>query len=136
MKSKLLIFTLVLVALVGGFFLGQWQTRRTVDSYMANWLSPGVNRATADFSRAAGLLRQIRSGDTNAAIEDLEDELDSNILLIGAVTEATPVSKRDKQWLSQIRWLRDERAEHPRKTAYAAFDDKVAHNFTLVETNR
>jgi hypothetical protein len=129
---------LVLVALVGGFFLGQWQTRRTVDRYIAKLMimTPEVKHATADFSRAAGLLLQIRSGDTNAAIEDLEDELDSNIMEIGAVTEATPVSERDKQWLSRIRWLRDERAEHPRKTEYAAIDEEVAHIFTLVETNQ
>ena len=136
MKSKLFISILVLAALVGGYFLGQWQTRRTVDSYMTKLMSPEVKRATADFSRAAGLLRQIRSGDTNSGIEDLEAELDTNIMLIGAVTEATPVSKRDKQWLSRIRWLRDERAEHPRKTGYAAIDEEVAHVFTLVETNR
>ena len=136
MKSKLLISILVLVALVGGFFLGQWQTRHAVSNYMAELMSPEVKRAEADFSRAAGLLRQIRSGDTNAAVEDLEGELDSNIMLIGAVTEATPVAERDKQWLSRIRWLRDERAEHPRKTEYAAIDEEVAHVLTLVETNR
>ena len=136
MKSKLLISTLVLVALIGGFFLGQWQTRRTVESWMTKMMGTEVKRATADFSRAAGLLQQIRSGDTNAAIEDLESELDSNIMMIGAVTEATPVSERDKQWLSRIRWLRSERAEHPRKTEYAAIDEEVAHVLTLVETNR
>ena len=136
MKSKLLISILVLVALAGGFFLGQWQTRRAVSSNMAELMNPEVKHATADFSRAAGLLRQIRSGDTNAAIEDLEGELDSNIMLIGAVIEATPVAERDKQCLSRIRWLREERAEHPRKTEYAAIDEEVAHVLSLVETNR
>ena len=62
MKSKLFISILVLAALVGGYFLGQWQTRRAVDSYMAKLMSPEVRRATADFSRAAGLIQQIRRG--------------------------------------------------------------------------
>jgi hypothetical protein len=62
--------------------------------------------------------------------------LDSNIMLIGAVTEATPVSERDKQWLSRIRWLRVERTAHPRKTEFAAIDEEVAHVLKLVETNR
>jgi len=136
MKSKLLISIFVLAALVGGYFLGQWQARRTVDGYMAKLMSPEVRRATADFSRAAGLLQQIHRGDTNAAIEALEDELDSNIMLIGAVTEATPPSERDKQWLSRIRWLRNHRAEYPRKTEFAAIDEEVAHVLSLVETNR
>jgi hypothetical protein len=136
MKSKLFICILVLAALVAGFFIGQWQTRRTIDSYMAKWMSPEVRRATADFSLAAGLIQQIYRGDTNAAREALEGELDSNIMLIGAVTEATPVAKRDKQWLSRIRWLRDHRAEHPRKTEFAAIDEEVAHVLLLVETNR
>ena len=136
MKSKLFISILVLAALVGGYFLGQWQTRRAVDSYMAKLMSPEVRRATADFSRAAGLIQQIRRGETNAALEALEDELDSTILLIGAVTEATPVVERDKQWLSRIRWLRDHRAKHPRKTEFAAIDEAVAHVLSLVETNR
>ena len=137
MKSKLLVVVLVSVALVAGYFLlVQWQTRRAVDSYMGKLISPEVKRATADFSRAAGLLQKIRSGETNAAIEALEDELDSNILLIGAVTETTPVAQRDKQWLSRIRWLRDARAAHPRKTENAAIDEEVAHVITLVKTNR
>ena len=136
MKSKLILSILVLAALVAGFFVGQWQTRRTVDSYMAKLMSPEVRRATADFSRAAGLIQQIHRGDTNAALEALEDELDSNIMLIGAVTEATPVAERDKQWLSRIRWLRNHRAEHPRKTEFVAIDEEVAHVLSLVETNR
>ena len=136
MKSKVFIILAVVIALAAGFFLGQWQTRRTVDSYMAKMMSPEVRRATADFSRAAGLLQQIQRGDTNAAMEALEDELDSNIMLIGAVTEATPVSQLDKQWLSRIRWLRAYRAEHPHKTEFAAIDDEVAHVLSLVETNR
>ncbi len=136
MKSKLLISSLVLAAFVGVCFLGQWQTRRAVDSYMAKLMNPEVRRATADFSRAAGLIQQIHRGDTNAALEALEDELDSNIMLIGAVTEATPVAERDKQWLSRIRWLQDHRAAHPRKTEFAATDAAVAHVLSLVETNR
>ena len=136
MKSKLLISISVLAALVAGLFIGRWQTRRTLESYMAKLMSPEVRRATADFSRAAGLIQQIRRGDTNAALEALEDVLDSNIMLIGAIAEATPPAERDKQWLSRIRWLRDHRAEHPRKTEDAAIDEEVAHVLSLVETNR
>jgi hypothetical protein len=136
MKSKLLISGLVLAALAAGFFFGQWQTRRTIDSYMAKLMGPEVRRATADFSRAAGLVQQIRRGDTNAALGALEGELDNNIMVIGAVTEATPASDRNKQWLSRIRWLRDYRAEHPRKTEFAAIDEEVAHILSLAEANR
>ncbi|MCO5051806.1 MAG: hypothetical protein M9920_05840 [Verrucomicrobiae bacterium] len=77
MKSKLLVSVLVLAALIAGFFIGQWQTKRTVDSYMAKLMSPEVRRPTADFSLAAGLIQQIHRGDTNAALEALEDELDT-----------------------------------------------------------
>ena len=135
MKSKVLISILVLAVLVAGYFVGQWQTRRTVDAYFAKLMSPEVRRATAEFSHAAGLLKAIRSGDTNEAIETLEADLDTNILLIGAVAEATPPSERDKQWFSRIRWLRDYRATHPRKSDQF-IDEQVAHYLSLVETNR
>lgn len=136
MKSKLLISGSVLAALVAGFFLGQWQSRRTVDGYVAKLLRPEVRRARADFSHAAGLLKAVRSGNTNEAIATLEEDLDSNILVIRAAVEATPASERDKQSLSRIRWLRDYRAEHPRKTEFAVIDEEIAHILTLVETNR
>ena len=135
MKSKLLISLTVIAALVAGFFLGRWQARRTVDSYLAQMSRPEVRRATADFSKAAGLLKAIRTGDTNEAIETLESELDTQIMYIGAVAEATQASERDKQWLSRIRWLGDYRAKHPRKSA-AFIDERVAHYLSLVETNR
>lgn len=135
MKSKLLISLTVIAALLAGFFLGRWQARRTVDSYFAQMSSPEVRRATADFSKAAGLLKAIRSGDTNEAIETLESELDTQIMYIGAVAEATPASERDKQWLSRIRWLGYYRAEHPRKSD-PFIDEQVAHYLSLVETNR
>lgn len=135
MKSKLFISLAVIAALVVGFLLGRWQVRHTVDSYFAQMSRPEVRRATADFSKAAGLLKAIRAGDTNEAIETLESELDTQIMYIGAVTEATPVSERDKQWLSRIRWLRDYRATHPRKSDQF-IDEQVAHYFSLVETNR
>jgi len=136
MKSKLLISLAVMVALIVGFLCGRWQARHTVGSYVLKLMSPEVFRATADFSQSAGLLKAIRVGDTNSAIETLEEDLDSNILIIGAVTEATPISQRDKQWLSRIRWLRDYRAEHPRKTEFTYTDEQVAHYLSLVETNR
>ena len=135
MKSKLLISLTVIAALVAGFFLGRWQARSTVDSYLAQMSRPEVRRATADFSKAAGLLKSIRTGDTNEAIEALESELDRQIMYIGAVAEATQASERDKQWLSRIRWLGDYRAKHPRKSD-AFIDEQVAHYLSLVETNR
>jgi len=135
MKSKLLIPLVVIAALVIGFFLGRWQIRHTVDSYFAEMSRPEVRRATAEFSKAAGVLKAIRAGDTNEAIETLESELDTQIMYIGAVTEATPVSERDKQWLSRIRWLRDYRVTHPRKSD-PFIDEQVAHYLSLVETNR
>lgn len=135
MKSKLLVLLAVIAALAAGFFLGRWQARHTVDSYLAQMSRPEVRRATADFSKAAGVLKAIRTGDTNEAIETLESELDTQIMYIGAVTEATPVAERDKQWLSRLRWLSDYRATHPRKSD-PFIDEQVAHYLSLAETNR
>jgi len=136
MKSKLLISLALVAALGVGFFLGRWQFARSADKYYAQLMMPEVRRASADFSHAAGLLKAIRSGDTNEAIQTLEEDLDTNILMIGAAVQATPVSKRDRQWLSRIRWLREYRAEHPRKPEFTAIDEQVAHILSLVETNR
>lgn len=135
MKLKLLISLAVIVAFVTGFLLGRWQARQSVDSHIGKLSMPEIRRATADFSKAAGLLKAIRAGTTNEALEDLEGELDTQVLLIGAVAEATLPSERDKQWLSRIRWLRDYRAQHPRKTEVPAIDKQVAHVLSLVETN-
>src|SRR6266542_2805305 len=65
-----------------GFILGRWQARRTVDGYIAKLIMPEVRRSTADFSKAAGLLKDIHAGNTNDAIESLERELDTQILYI------------------------------------------------------
>ncbi len=135
-KSNLLIPVAVIAAVAIGFFWGRWQTRRSVDEYFVQMSRPEVKHATADFSKAAGLLKAMRAGDTNAAIEELESELDMQIIYIGSVTEMTPAPERDKQWLSRIRWLRNYRAEHPRKTETAVIDEQVAHILSLVETNR
>jgi hypothetical protein len=133
MKPKVLIASAIVVAVAAGYFFGRWHTLQSIDNYYAKVMRPEAQRATADFSRAAGVLKAIRSGDNLKAIEDLEEGLDTNILLIGAVTEATPVSERDKQWLSRIRWLRDYRVEHPRTTEFPAIDEQVAQILSLVE---
>ena len=135
MKSKLLVSLTVVAPLVVGFFLGRWQVRHTLDSYLAEMSRSEVQRATAEFSKAAGVLKAVRAGDTNQAIESLESELDTQIIYVGAITEATPISQRDKQWLSRLRWLRDYRAVHPRKSD-PLIDEQVAHYLSLVETNR
>ncbi|MBP9900756.1 MAG: hypothetical protein KBH45_04805 [Verrucomicrobia bacterium] len=136
MKSKLLVSLVVIMALVIGFFLGRWQVTHTLDHYIATLSMPEARRAMADFSKAAGLLKAIRSGETNQAIATLEDDLDTQILFIGGITEATPIAERDKQWLSRIRWLRDYRAEYPRKTESPVLDEQVAQVLSLVHTNR
>jgi hypothetical protein len=82
----------------------------------------------------AGVLKAIRTGDTNEAME-LESKLDMQIMYIGAVTEATPISERDKQWLSRLRWLNDYRAKHPRKND-PFIDEQVAHYLSVIERNR
>ncbi|HEX7862036.1 MAG TPA: hypothetical protein VF773_17010 [Verrucomicrobiae bacterium] len=117
MRPKLLIpVILIALALFVGFFFGRWQSKRNVDKYLAQASTPEVRRALADFSRAAGVLQALRAGDTNGAIETLESELDTQIMYIGAVTEATPDSARDMQWLSRIRWLKEYRTNIPGKT--------------------
>jgi len=136
MKSKLLITLALLAALAAGFFLGRWQVTRSVDAYIAKLTTPEVRRATAGFSISAGLLKAIRSGDTNEAIETLEADLDTQIMYIGAVAEATPAAARDRQWLSRIRWLQDYRAAHPRKTDQPFIDEQVAHVLSLLQTNQ
>src|SRR6266851_7085098 len=105
MKSKLLIALALFAALAIGYFLGRWQVARPVDAYIAKLDMPEARRSTSDFSRSAGILKAIRNGDTNEAIQTLEEDLDTQIMFIGAVAEGTPVSARDPQWLSRIRWL-------------------------------
>jgi hypothetical protein len=136
MKSKLIISAALAAAFAAGFLLGRLRFKATADKYYAGLIMPEVRRATAEFSHAAGLLKAIRSGDTNEAINTLEEDLDTNILLIGAAVEGTPASQRDRHCVSRIRWLRDYRAQHPRKTEFGAIDEQVAHILSLVETNR
>lgn len=136
MKSKLTLIAALLAALALGFVIGRFQVSRYLKAYVDLLHVSEARAATADFSRAAGLLQDIRSGDTNEAIKSLEDALDSNILMIGAVVEVTPVTERDPQWLSRIRWLREHRAEYPRRTEYPTIDEEVAHVLSLIETNR
>ena len=136
MKSKLLIALALIATLTVGFFAGRFQAMRYFGRNYVKVIMPDIRHATANFSHAAGLLKVIQSGNTNEAIETLEGDLDTNIMLIGAAVEGTPVAERDKQWLSRIRWLREYRAIHPRKTDDPVLDEKVAHTLSIADTNR
>jgi hypothetical protein len=136
MKIKISLAVLgVAVALVIGFFLGRFQVIRSVDQMYLKLSMPDVRRDMADFSRSAGILKAIHSGDTNEAIQTLEEDLDTKILLIGAAFEGTPVAQRDKGGMSRIRWLRTERAAHPWKSSYPGMNEEVARILSLVDSN-
>ena len=135
MNSRAIAILCVLAAFAISYAGGQVQDSKRLGKVSDRIILSEGKRSIAQFSQTAAVLMALRKGSTNEAIEALEDQLDTHILMIGAIVEETPIGERDRQQLSRIRWLRDYRAKYPRNPTNA-FAEHVAHVLSLVETNR
>jgi hypothetical protein len=101
-STCLLLFTVAVVSIpVGGC-----STAAVLNQRLA------VSDATSA-ARDIALLRLLHKGDTNAAIDKLEQDLDRRILLLETQIEDIPEQRRDPAVVSVLEKARAYRAEHP-----------------------
>ncbi len=140
MKPKLFVFLGVVLGLSIGFVGGRIQTNRVLERQYSKFLMSQLRRSFAEFSHATDLLTDIHSGSTNEAIQTLERDLESNLLIIGPALEELSMSEYDRgHCINRIRWFRGYRSAYPRQGAsedQVPSDKQIAHILSLVETNR
>jgi hypothetical protein len=126
MKQALIVLlvlaALVIAALVGYFY----QMRRATPSY--------------EFLRASDtyrILRDLRSGDTNAVFEALENDLDLRVIALRAILDESPRIERGKNYTNLLRRVAEYRSAHPHHNEISNVDEMVTQALNSVsKTNR
>jgi alkylhydroperoxidase family enzyme len=154
MKLKLIVLLLMVAAITLGFFLGRFQANysrtnelqrleklaeteqgaRAAAEYLKQLMRPEADRARDGFNQAFGPLAALRRGDTNGAIQDLEDHAEMHIDVVSAFLLDLPVGERDPRHLARVKAWRDYCAAHPRQSVVS---EEMASRFaSLLSTNR
>lgn len=108
--SKSRAVLLAFAALVVGVVVGGFVAARFYDRFMGD-MAMGSSGSSA--SSAVVVLRHIRAGDTNRAIEALELRLDGELIALQAFLDGTPQSRRDPLYVRTLERAREYRANYP-----------------------
>jgi hypothetical protein len=116
-------FLFMLLALLAGWAIGLYSTEHYYEKWIKRYRThiafDGVNdRFTA--------LKALRTGDTNGMAELLESQMDSQIMVFGAMIQDLPADQLQPWDLRLLTQLREYRAAHPRKTNRPEIDHLVA----------
>ena len=109
MKSTLTIIVAVVVALVVGFFAGQYQAGREWNSYYEAYLQ---TRASNDVHFWVRALYSLRRGEHTNAMEFMESCLDGSLLTFVTYEKLRP-EERNEAAARAIQVARDYRSRHP-----------------------
>ena len=113
--KEFLIFLLVLGALVIGALAGYFfELRRSTASHVL-----------LEASDTYTILRDLRSGDTNAVFEDLESRLDNSVVSLRALLDEQPHAEHAKNYTNLLRRIADYRSAHPYRNSNSNFDEMV-----------
>jgi len=124
-------FTPIIVGMLGiiiGCAIGAWWVLRMHTYLEWHWWS---SSNSTQASLAVATLRNIRSGDSNKAIERMEFQLDRAVLGLADSYRECPLPKDLAIPVSVLVRARDYRAENPRKTENSSIDGAVARAFDL-----
>jgi hypothetical protein len=114
----------LLIGWVGGSFLS--------DNYYKKWIKNYMTRnALVGVSDRFAALNMLRAGETNRAAELLESQMDSEVIVLGAMIQDVPAAQRPADDIRLLTRLRDYRAAYPRKTSRPEIDQTVAGVFSL-----
>ena len=72
------------------------------------------------------VLRYLRAGDTNSAVETLENRLDVGVILLSAVVPEQKDAKKRAAYVRLLKKARDYRAAHPWKSSSPEIQEAVA----------
>ena len=104
--SILLAILLLSVGLVGGSVLSSFFYIRYIDTYMRNSSFVGI-------SDRYEVLQALRAGETNKAIDALEEQMGGQILEFAGIRKDTPVAKLRPSDVRLITRVKDYRTIHP-----------------------
>jgi hypothetical protein len=130
-------FTPYLFGVIGiaiGFIIGSvWILRMHTFVSWHQW--SGSTSVKANLIVAT--LKSIRSGDTNKAIERLEDQLDGEIIALGDIHTECPSPRYAATPIDALVRARDYRDAYPRKADFEFVNQSVAKAFALTtQTNK
>jgi len=82
-------------------------------------------------------LRDLRSGETNAVFEALEDNLDVSVVSLRALLDESPHAEHAKNYTNLLRRIAEYRSTHPDRNRNSNIDEMVREALNSVnKTNR
>src|SRR5438445_6552030 len=125
--KEALIFLLVLGALIIGALVGYfYEMQRGTTTNV--FLEAGNTYRT---------LRDLRSGDTNAVFDALENNLDVSVFSLRAILDEHPYAKYAKNYTNLLRRVAEYRLAHPHHNLDSNIDEMVTAALNSVsKTNR
>jgi hypothetical protein len=127
---KLFPYIIAFFALILGFALGAlWASN--MHSFLAWYQSSTSTSTEANISVA--VLRNIRSGETNKAVERLEAQLDRAVIDLADICRECPRPDTERMPFEAVARAREYRAQFPRKTQSAVIDSAVAKTFQMAD---
>jgi hypothetical protein len=125
--KEFLFFLLVLGALVIGAVAGYFYEMR----------HSTATQVFLETSNTYTTLRDLRSGDTNAVFEALEDNLDMNVISLRALLDEYPHAEHANNYTNLLRRIAEYRSAHPYRNSNSNFDEMVTDALKSVsKTNR
>ena len=119
---RFLAITLIVISLAAAFAAGWWGS---LSFYAAKAGAEEFVVASSAFSA----LRALRAGDTNRAIEGLEEEMDLRLMGLGSLIQAQLPATRRPVDLRLIARIGQYRAAWPRKTQNPEMDQYILDFF-------
>jgi hypothetical protein len=130
-KSRLILLisgTLLLGIIIGAVGIGMLSVHLT-NKFMGFATASSAGQEVA-------VLRCIRTGDTNHAIELQEIHLDGDIVILGSLLGDVSPGHRDPTFIKTLERARDYRAKYPHKSDSPEGDALVAKAFDLVTSQK
>lgn len=133
--SKLRFASMLLAVLIAGFFAG-------LSAASVYWIRRvATDMTSTEFGAVSDtfvVLKALRGGDTNQAINSLEDQLDGHLLAFGTQIWEVPAAKRRPEHTRLIARIRDYRTAFPRKSDSPELEQFIGHilSFTNTESQK
>jgi hypothetical protein len=113
----------LVIALLVGWAVGSYSTEHFYDKWIRRYQT---HKAFEGVNERLTALNALRAGDTNAAAELLESQLDGQIKLLAPILQDLPAGQLEPQNFRLLTQFRDYRAAHPRKSGRPDIDPIIA----------
>ena len=114
MKEAFVFLSAIGVLIVGAFLGYFYELQRTT-----------TTDVSLDASKTYTTLRDLRSGDTNAVFEALENDLDVNVISLRAMLDERPRMEHAKNYTNLLRRIAEYRSAHTHHSQDTNLDQMV-----------